>query len=222
MQKKTINLSNNKKYLALGVKDYLEEFFEKDGVFNMTPSVRKSVLLTAFRDLQFMNGIVFEKMLSLKQLNKKTCEELNGQLPTFSFLLTYFSVIDLFARVMKRIEQPKNGVNRKLFIYSCVRWFNITRTQARAMWDIRNGISHHYHLVGKNSVDKAGSQKLIVYRRKNKDWVIYTNAMFSSVRRAKINAYKYIRSLSPKTQKKYNEYLKKNGFFYIRVFGQET
>jgi hypothetical protein len=196
--------------------DFIDQFFLKDGELTEKESIRKSIILAAQKDMAFLSGEFFEKLLKEGKITDGLLVNttIENNLPRFSYLLTFFAAIDCISRVMKKENGLAKPQSKKKFLYSSINWFNFTKAQAAALWDIRNGLSHHYHLGPIHKLTTQQSIRTIVYRKKYKDWVLYINTLSKRVENAKMKAYRYIRSLKKTKQDKYSNYIKNNGFYY--------
>ncbi|MDA1079127.1 MAG: hypothetical protein O2840_00330 [bacterium] len=194
--------------------DYIEEFFISDGVLTKIGTNRKSVLLVAFRDMQFCNGIFFNSLRSKEKIDDKLFEHLTLHLPIFSYLLTYFAAIDCLSRVW-HMRSPKQGETQKFFKESAETWFGMNKRQSNALWRVRNGLSHHYNLR-KDGINSTGSSP-ILYRKERRNWVVNITAVFGSLRLAKKKLYEAIKKLPKTKQAEFVKYIKKHCFIYTQI-----
>ena len=193
--------------------DFIEEFFIADNNPSPNGLNRRSVFLCAFRDMQFSNGIFFHKLEQTGVISKRQEALINNDLPTFSYFLTYFAAIDTLGRVMN-LGRPKKDEVAKFFKDSASKWFEVKCEHLTPLWNLRNGLTHHYHL--KQDGIRSHGAELMTERSLNGSWSISATAAFGTIRKAKKNAYDFIRKQTPIRQEPYNQYIEKNGFIYTQ------
>jgi len=192
--------------------DFVEEFFIEDNGLSPNGLNRRSVFLCAFRDMQFCNGILFHKFEQKDAINKQQEALISRHLPIFSYFLTYFASIDTLGRVMN-LRQPRIGETATFFKESASKWFDVSDEHLLPLWNLRNGLTHHYHL-NQDGIRPHGIE-LLTARAQNGSWSISVTAAFGTIRHAKKNAYDFIRKQTPEQQELYNQYIGQNGFIYI-------
>lgn len=189
----------------------LESFFIKDGGFTRSGAVRRSTLLTCKRDFIFLRG----SMLSDPglRLDKKQIESIQASMPTFAAILVYCSSIDLLARVMKK-KTPKNNSSKSFFLWSAKKWFNLSDSKCRAVWEMRCSMSHQYRIETNQRAVPHGFNGSMTYDRKDKKWVFNMNGMFGDIRTAIPRAYEHISKQKLSSRHKYAVFIANNGFYY--------
>lgn len=192
----------------------LEEFFVQDGLITPSGNFRKSVFLAAKKDFLFLRGANFEGYPF--NLSRENAETLRKNLPSFTAILLYCTVIDLLARVMKKPEIIPANKSRDYFRWSARKWFKLSSSKVSALWNLRNGMVHQYHLGDSRAV-QYGFPGSMRYSRVDQKWEFNINGMFGDINRAGRNCLNYIKSKSPKTRRKYASFIYKYGFFYTPI-----
>ena len=202
----------NKNVVPIGKVDKtIEEFFCEDGGITSNSLIRKSTLLACKRDFLFLRGGKFTQ--HPYNLSKSQNDAMQENLPSFAAILVYCSAIDLLARVMKR-ETPKNK-SEKLFLWSARRWFGLTRTKSKALWQLRCSMSHQYMIAKNQRTVPFGTSGSMVYDKKYRTWVFNLNGMFGDIRKAISKSYEKVLTNSGKTKQKYANFVYEYGFYYI-------
>ncbi|MBT4124266.1 MAG: hypothetical protein HN981_04370 [Candidatus Pacebacteria bacterium] len=208
-------MSNNIVLVPLDQTDnILKEFFIKDGGITPSGNFRKSVYLAAKKDFLFLRGAGFEK--DPFNFSKRDAKTLINNLPSFTAILLYCTVIDLLARIMKKPKIIPRNQSRNYFRWSAKRWFELNYSKVDALWNLRNGMVHQYHL-GDNRAVPHGFLGSMRYSKKDKKWEFNLNGMFGDIRKAGKKCYEHIKSKSLPTRRKYASFIYKYGFFYTPI-----
>jgi len=197
--------------------DIIDSFFRRDGQTTPNGSLKRSVILALEKDLGFCILLpkVWTNPSSVVQMTPQQYSAMQAILPTFTVMSLFCTAVDVLARVTHKNAIPPRGQN-SIYFTNCARsWFHFTPQESRALWQLRNGVSHGYHLLPGYAARQFGHGKVML-RRQDGTWEFYLHAMFTALQNAKREIYDHLSSENAISKQQTAEYLTSNGFFYSR------
>lgn len=175
----------------------LEELFIKDGYFDQnTNKIRFSTYLQIKRDLK--NLLIDSKD--------------NLGLSILVDLMLICSCIDLFSKISEQ-KKPNPGENAKFFKKYLEETCDFKPEEAKALWELRNGIMHSFTLSNNQGVILFGTEKPVQIGKRSTSVTfnvrrLHTKILFDSAK----DLHKKL--LNVENRATLEQFIINNGFFY--------
>lgn len=197
--------------------EIIDPFFIRDGQAQPNGAVRKSVLLALERDFGFcilLPGIWMGQRSTIR-VSDEQYAALQTKLPIFTIISLFCTAVDVLARVVNKNAIPPRGQNSRYFTGCAETCFHLTDQEARALWRLRNGVSHGYHLLQGYAARQYGHGRIML-QRPDRTWELYLHAMYTLLQQVKREVYNQLSAETPAEKQETATYLESNGFFYTR------